>query len=96
MRSLAVASDLRTSGVFRRARCWLDEPSPLFELLVALDAREGSDAVIAHASRVASILDPCDADLSTLRVADVTPGGSLSLSRAPDRGRQGPIRRIPR
>ena len=65
MRSLAVASDLRTSGVFRRARCWLDEPSPLFELLVALDAREGSDAVIAHASRVASILDPCDADLST-------------------------------
>jgi len=36
-------SELRASGVFRRARRWLEEPSPLFELLVTLDAREGSD-----------------------------------------------------
>ena len=33
---------LRTSGLLHRARTWLDAPSPLFGLLVALDSREGS------------------------------------------------------
>lgn len=41
--STATPRDLRADDVFRRARAWLDEPSALFDLLVQLDRREGSD-----------------------------------------------------
>lgn len=80
----ATPGSLRADGVFRTARTWLQQPSELFETLVLVDQRDGSDYSWRYhdaASMVAVCVFELDGYRSPAEVASLERWRTALLSR---------------